>query len=68
MPSEAERRWCVFTSAGDKNVVRRWLESDAPQRWDLVVAYYGDNEHGFAEIRNLSSYSFRSKGSKFQKI
>jgi hypothetical protein len=68
MSIEAKRRWCIFTSAGDRNVISRWLEGDTPQRWDLVVAYYGDNEHTFAEISKLSSYAFLSKGGKFQNL
>jgi chitin disaccharide deacetylase len=62
------RRWCLFTSAGDYNDIRLWVERDTPRRWDLVVAYYGDNDQEFSEIRKISSYAFRQKGGKFQNL
>jgi hypothetical protein len=68
MADGAQRHWCVFTSAGDRNAIRQWLEGETPRQWDLIVAYYGDDDHTFAEIRKLSNYSFRSKGSKFQNL
>jgi hypothetical protein len=63
--TEVYQRWCIFTSAGDHNSIRLWLKGDAPRRWDLVAAYYGDNEHEFVEISKMSSYAFRTKGGKF---
>ena len=68
MSTDDQRRWCLFTSAGDRNVIRRWVSGDAPRRWDLVVAYYDEDDDKFAEICKLSSYAFRTKGSKFQNI
>jgi hypothetical protein len=68
MSADQQRRWCLFTSAGDRNAVRLWLEGATPRRWDLVVAYYGDNDNTFSEISKLSSYAFRTKGSKFQNL
>jgi hypothetical protein len=65
---DEQRRWCLFTSAGDKNAIRLWLAGDTPRRWDLVAAYYGDNDDQFAEISRLCSYAFRTKGSKFQNL
>jgi hypothetical protein len=65
---DRKTRWCLFTSAGDKNVVRLWQE-DAPVRcWDLVVAYYGENDREFSELSKISSYAFRSRGGKFQNL
>jgi hypothetical protein len=66
--SIGRRRWCLFTSAGDKNAIRLWLECDKPRRWDLVVAYYGDSNHEFSEISKLSSHAYRTKGGKFQNL
>ena len=63
---EQQKRWCIFTSAGDHNAIRLWLQGDVPRRWDLIVAYYGDNDHEFAEINKISSNAFRAKGGKFQ--
>lgn len=63
---EQQKRWCIFTSAGDHNAIRRWLQGNVPRRWDLIVAYYGDNDHEFAEINKISSNAFRAKGGKFQ--
>lgn len=68
MTSEEQRRWCLFTSAGDKNAVGLWLAGDGPRGWDLVSAYYGDDENEFAEISKVSTYAFRTKGSKFQNL
>jgi hypothetical protein len=44
-----------------------WLEGGS-RRWDLIVAYYGDNEREFAELRRVSNYAFRTKGGKFQNL
>jgi hypothetical protein len=41
---------------------------DEPRRWDLVAAYYGDDDREFVEISKLCSYAFRVKGSKFQNL
>jgi hypothetical protein len=67
MPDIA-RQWCLFTSAGDRNAIRQWLDGGAPRRWDLVVAYYGDSENEYAEISILAFHAFRQKGSKFQNL
>jgi len=63
---EQQKRWCIFTSAGDHNAIRLWLQGNVPRRWDLIVAYYGDTDHEFAEINKISSNAFRAKGGKFQ--
>jgi hypothetical protein len=68
MSTDEQRCWCLFTSAGDKSAIRLWLAGDAPRRWDLVAAYYGDDDDEFAAISNLCSYAFRSKGGKFQNL
>jgi hypothetical protein len=65
---EQLKRWCIFTSAGDHNAIRFWLQGDTSRRWDLVVAYYGDNDHEFAEISKISASAFRAKGGKFQML
>ena len=59
------RRWCIFTSAGDRNAVRLWLK-DSLARWDLVVAYYGDDRAEFAELTKASPHAFRARGGKWQ--
>ena len=61
-------RWCIFTSAGDNNSIRMWLEGGVSRIWDLIVAYYGDNEREFAELRRVSNYAFRTKGGKFPNL
>jgi hypothetical protein len=68
MSSDQHRRWCLFTSAGDRNSIHLWFGNNAPRRWDLVVAYYGDDDRTFSDLSKLSSYAFRSKGSKFQNL
>jgi chitin disaccharide deacetylase len=62
------RRWCIFTSAGNHNAIRLWLKGDQPRRWDLVTAYYADDDQEFSEISAMSSYAFRTKGGKFQNL
>jgi len=61
-----QRKWCVFTSAGDNNNVRGWLRGQTSNNWDLVTAYYGNNDQEYLDLANLSSHCFRSKGGKFQ--
>lgn len=57
------RRFLVFTSAGDRNAVRRWL---APERdFDLWVAYYGEREDA---LQADADYYLRRAGSKFQNL
>jgi hypothetical protein len=68
MSTDEPRRWCLFTSAGDKSAIRLWLAGNTPRRWDLVAAYYGDDDDKFAEISKVCSYAFRTKGSKFQNL
>ena len=68
MSTDEQRRWCLFTSAGDRSAIRRWVAGDAPRRWDLVAAYYDDDDDEFSEISKLCSYAFRTKGSKFQNL
>ena len=68
MSTNEQRRWCLFTSAGDRSAVRRWVAGDEPRRWDLVAAYYGDDDREFAEVSKLCSYTFRVRGSKFQNL
>lgn len=66
MSREDQQRWCLFTAAGDHNVIRLWRKDAAARRWDLVVGYYGDNDQEFSEISKLSSHAFCAKGGKFQ--
>ena len=66
--SEQGRRWCIFTSAGDRNAIRLWLKGNTQHKWDLVIAYYGDDGEEFSELAKSSSYAFRTKGGKFQNL
>jgi hypothetical protein len=63
-----QKPWCLFTSAGDRNAVGLWLVGGAARRWDLVMAYYGDDDERFSNIARASSHSFRAKGGKFQNL
>lgn len=60
--------WCVFTSAGDRNSIRLWVNGDVSRRWDLIVAYYGDSNDEFSELERMATYAFRMKGGKFQNL
>lgn len=53
----------VFTSAGDRSNVGRWLTG--ARNFDLWVVYYGNLQDSF---RNQAEYYFRRKGSKFQNL
>jgi chitin disaccharide deacetylase len=66
--TDLDKRWCIFTSAGDNNAVRLWSKDKVPRRWDLVVAYYGNNREEFSKLCKMSTRAFRSKGGKFQNL
>ena len=66
MATAQQRPWCLFTSAGERNALSLWLENGPSRRWDLVVAYYGDDDREFSQISELSSHAFRTKGGKFE--
>lgn len=68
MATEQPRRWCLFTSAGDHNSIRLWLDAKEPRRWDSVIAYYGDSDREFAALAKSASHAFREKGAKFQNL
>ena len=55
--------YLVFTSAGDRGSVERWL--DGPRSFDLWITYYGD---AGARYEDLGTYYNRRKGSKFQNL
>jgi hypothetical protein len=53
----------VFTSAGDRSNVRRWL--DGRRDFDLWVVYYGEQAGMFQQD---ADFHVRRKGSKFQNL
>ena len=53
----------VYTSAGDRSNVSRWLKG--PREFDLWLTYYGDRGHSLRAIADI--YNVR-KGSKFQNL
>jgi len=68
MPIETHRRWCLFTSAGNKNNIAQWLEQSTSRQWDLVVAFYGDDDGQYSQLSKESFHAFRTKGAKFQNL
>lgn len=62
------RRWCIFTSAGDRNCVRMWLGPGPERRWDLAIAYYGDNQHELAALAKEARCAIAGTGGKFQNL
>jgi chitin disaccharide deacetylase len=66
--SKPHQRWCIFTSAGDNSAIRLWLKGKLPRRWDLVVAYYGNDGEEFSKLCKMSTCAFRAKGGKFQNL
>lgn len=61
-------RTCVFTSAGDRNAVRQWLPADGARPFDLLIAFYGDDDARFEELRAIATRIWRIKGSKMQNL
>lgn len=61
-------RWCVFTSAGDFHNVKAWGWSKWTRKWDLITAFYGDQDQVFDRLQKKSTLAFKSKGSKFQNL
>ena len=62
------KRFCVFTSAGDRHSIDGWLSPEPRGTWDLITAYYGDDEREFERLRAASVYAFRNKAAKFQNL
>ncbi|MEO3473816.1 hypothetical protein AAFN86_18255 [Roseomonas sp. CAU 1739] len=62
------QRHCVFTSAGDRNAVRHWLPPGGDRTFDLLVAFYGDDDTRFAELREVATRAWRIKGGKMQNL
>ena len=58
-----KKRNLVFTSAGDRNNVRLWLEGQ--KNFDLWICYYGDRSGAYQDVADR--YTAR-KGSKFQNV
>lgn len=65
---DGKRRNCVFTSAGDRNAVAGWLDAARPRDFDLLVAFYGDDEDRFAELQSLADRVWRIRGGKMQNL
>lgn len=61
--SGRRRPYLVFTSAGDRSNLDRWLEGT--RNFDLWVTYYGDQNDRYSEAGDI--YNAR-KGSKFQNL
>ncbi len=62
-PGRPTRPYLVFTSAGDRSNVRRWVLGK--RSFDLWITYYGDRPGALADIADLYSCH---KGSKFQNL
>lgn len=69
MPADRPaRRLCVFTSAGDRNAVAGWLPPDRARDFDLLVAFYGEDEARHAELVAIADRCWRIKGGKYQNL
>lgn len=66
--TDARRQWCVFTSAGDHNNVASWVSNLPGRDWDLIVAFFGEDERAYQDLIKISSTCVRMKGSKFQNL
>ena len=63
-----EARHCIFTSAGDRNNIARWMDGRSDRSWDLITVYYDDDEKQFELLKDLSRVCIRRSGSKFQNL
>ncbi len=61
-------RFCVFASAGDRHTIADWLRPEPRGDWDLITAYYGDDDRQYRKLADISTRAFRSKGGKFQNL
>lgn len=61
------RKNCIFTSAGRHNNASQWLTTEN-RSWDLITAYYGDDDDMYHHLAEKSDIFFTRKGSKFQNI
>ena len=59
-PIGGQRRFLVFTSAGDHSCLNHWLKG--PREFDLCIAYYGEHPGRYAGV---GEYYFERKGAKF---
>ena len=58
-----QKRYLVYTSAGDNSNVHRWC--DGPRDFDVWVTYYGDEKGKLAEF---ADYYVQRKGGKFPNL
>jgi hypothetical protein len=61
--SAPKKRYLVFTSAGDRAKLGRWITGD--RNFDLWITYYGVKENRFQE---LADYYNRRRGGKFPNL
>jgi hypothetical protein len=59
----AEKKYLVFTSAGDRHSIDQWLGPD--RKYEVMVVYYGEDEFS---LGHAVEYSVRRAGSKFQNL
>ncbi|MBG1231719.1 hypothetical protein [Aestuariivirga litoralis] len=60
------RKRCIFTSAGSHHQIAMW--DDGPRSWDLVVAFFGDDDLVYEGVAARADVILRRKGSKFQNL
>ncbi|MEO3474822.1 hypothetical protein AAFN86_23375 [Roseomonas sp. CAU 1739] len=65
---KSNNKYCIFTSAGNRNVIKSWVNTTSFRQFDLIVAYYDDDDITFQSLQNLSDLCFRIKGGKYQNI
>lgn len=61
--SGSRRRYLVFTSAGDRSSIHRWI--NGPRNFDLWICYYGDHP---GSLRGMADRYLERKGTKFQNL
>lgn len=60
-PVNASKKYLVFLQSGRGALTQKWLSSEEPRNWDLMLNYY--DSKGF--IPHLGEYVFFQKGTKF---
>jgi hypothetical protein len=55
----SENKYLLFSSIGDMSALNHWLDADT-RDYDIVVAYYGDDDDYFEKISETNSEDFKA--------
>lgn len=63
MHNNTNRKWLIFTSAGDNSNIQQWMAND--RQYDIFIVYYGS---GDLKIKKDCDIYRERKGGKFQNL